>query len=218
MDHPRSRGVYRFTVSVPSTGAGSSPLARGLRSGGCSRHSDRRIIPARAGFTEITPGPNRSRGDHPRSRGVYPSAPPCSANIARIIPARAGFTRSLLRRRRRRWDHPRSRGVYYEEYASKEPKDGSSPLARGLLPGHSGLPRQERIIPARAGFTRRACTPSSAASDHPRSRGVYMRAVMRARSARGSSPLARGLRDLALLHGLPERIIPARAGFTRRRP
>ena len=29
-DHPRSRGVYLLTVSAPSTGAGSSPLARGL--------------------------------------------------------------------------------------------------------------------------------------------------------------------------------------------
>ena len=29
-DHPRSRGVYRFTVNAPRTGAGSSPLARGL--------------------------------------------------------------------------------------------------------------------------------------------------------------------------------------------
>ena len=32
----------------------------------------------------------------------------------------------------------------------------------------------------------------------------------------GSSPHARGLRDLTLLHGVAERIIPARAGFTSR--
>ena len=30
-DHPRSRGVYRFTLTVEGEAAGSSPLARGLR-------------------------------------------------------------------------------------------------------------------------------------------------------------------------------------------
>ena len=34
----------------------------------------------------------------------------------------------------------------------------------------------------------------------------------------GSSPLARGLQDLAPSHGLLDRIIPARAGFTAHRP
>ena len=50
--------------------------------------------------------------------------------------------------------------------------------------------------------------------DHPRSRGVYSSSVSPSGTLLGSSPLARGLRDLALLHRLPEGIIPARAGFT----
>ena len=50
--------------------------------------------------------------------------------------------------------------------------------------------------------------------DHPRSRGVY-RAIRSSRAmVRGSSPLARGLLRRRLLGRPPDRIIPARAGFT----
>ena len=72
--------------------------------------------------------------------------------------------------------------------------DGSSPLARGL-PDHGpvGVP-DERIIPARAGFTPRE--------------------TMSPLTAHGSSPLARGLREPESRRRLGRRIIPARAGFT----
>ena len=73
----------------------------------------------------------------------------------RIIPARAGFTRSCRTvRRRRRRDHPRSRGVYARILDYGEAGCGSSPLARGLLEVHTIFGEFERIIPARAGFTR----------------------------------------------------------------
>ena len=70
-DHPRSRGVYRLSVSVMPEMAGSSPLARGLRIGGGRRGRRRGIIPARAGFTLIYVGNGDSLEDHPRSRGGY---------------------------------------------------------------------------------------------------------------------------------------------------
>ena len=71
-----------------------------------------------------------------------------------------------------------------------------------------------RIIPARAGFTRRARWRCSRRRDHPRSRGVYLLGHGPARPSSGSSPLARGLRPpLEILRGY-FRIIPARAGFT----
>ena len=73
-DHPRSRGVYRFTVRVPRTGAGSSPLARGLPHLGIGGRCGRGIIPARAGFTVCGSAYGGHVGDHPRSRGVYLSA------------------------------------------------------------------------------------------------------------------------------------------------
>ena len=70
-DHPRSRGVYRAHHHHQHRPAGSSPLARGLRQPQAGPRSSRRIIPARAGFTQPSPGCSHHRSDHPRSRGVY---------------------------------------------------------------------------------------------------------------------------------------------------
>ena len=91
---------------------GSSPLARGLRYLLPAKHSGVRIIPARAGFTEVGVEHGHRLEDHPRSRGVYADlswdGEPMvgSSPLARglrgfhavggknfgIIPARAGFT------------------------------------------------------------------------------------------------------------------------------
>ena len=212
-DHPRSRGVYWSPPAQPAATPGSSPLARGLREGLCPVGVGQRIIPARAGFTRRSACPPARTGDHPRSRGVYPSEAPSdpgrpgSSPLARglqgprgdrrvhrrIIPARAGFTRT------RRWiagsrpDHPRSRGVYLTKRAGVEPRLGSSPLARGLqwqvLSPWAGM----RIIPARAGFTASTMSPMKASQDHPRSRGVYSSGPGPTSGRPGSSPLARGL-------------------------
>ena len=70
-DHPRSRGVYRLERIEQDVTEGSSPLARGLLHGLPEGDDDRRIIPARAGFTGRVRGPPYSWWDHPRSRGVY---------------------------------------------------------------------------------------------------------------------------------------------------
>ena len=111
-DHPRSRGVYVSDGFVDFLRVGSSPLARGLRSGRVRRDAHPRIIPARAGFTPPGVAPRTAIADHPRSRGVYDattgyqSLPTGSSPLARglrtkydplgksagIIPARAGFT------------------------------------------------------------------------------------------------------------------------------
>ena len=74
---------------------------------------------------------------------------------------------------------------------------------------------EERIIPARAGFTFRPGSRSCRDGDHPRSRGVYQPAWASPIPPRGSSPLARGLRHLGEGVGPGRGIIPARAGFTR---
>ena len=131
-DHPRSRGVYRVCTRPLDLILGSSPLARGLLLVGRPSYYERRIIPARAGFTS---GPRHRPGDrqdHPRSRGVYRQRRSCarfgagSSPLARglpferrgghlllrIIPARAGFTYWRWTGTRPQTDHPRSRGVY----------------------------------------------------------------------------------------------------------
>ena len=73
------------------------------------------------------------------------------------------------------------------------------------------------IIPARAGFTHPGGRTATPPADHPRSRGVYMLTVLLLTHAVGSSPLARGLPPTLPFHTLTRGIIPARAGFTRRR-
>ena len=181
----------------------------------CTCWEPRRIIPARAGFTHSGPASTSGAEDHPRSRGVYRSTLMVGCVKCWIIPARAGFTHPSRSPLMRRTDHPRSRGVYPSPRPKRRSGRGSSPLARGLRLG--GLDRlgHERIIPARAGFTRQREDRLNLVQDHPRSRGVYYMAVRISPSRAGSSPLARGLRldDVAQLDGV--RIIPARAGFTR---
>ena len=192
------------------------------------------IIPARAGFTPGSVRPPAGAADHPRSRGVYPrrsrAGPPPggSSPLARglrdgpgggavedrIIPARAGFTPWCAASPSRTADHPRSRGVYRTRVSASGPSNGSSPLARGLLASlRRGRP-SARIIPARAGFTTPSCRPTGTTRDHPRSRGVYETILSKGYPARGSSPLARGLRYKPRSWAGYTRIIPARAGFT----
>ena len=111
-DHPRSRGVYFGTHGIDVASQGSSPLARGLPVSYQYTSQRAGIIPARAGFTNVSPVFIIISGDHPRSRGVYALIPfqtvwiPGSSPLARglpvtgpvpslpprIIPARAGFT------------------------------------------------------------------------------------------------------------------------------
>ena len=172
-DHPRSRGVYGGVVPRLLQREGSSPLARGLRERHGRGHPGRGIIPARAGFTRWRRGAYAPLGDHPRSRGVYPtttrpwwaaagSSPlarglpatgPSPRPAGRIIPARAGFTCGAWAPPPRRRDHPRSRGVYSPSTAPPSPSPGSSPLARGLRFDGELAARPLGIIPARAGFT-----------------------------------------------------------------
>ena len=194
-DHPRSRGVYTAGGGGRWRGAGSSPLARGLRAGVASRRRARGIIPARAGFTVLGQAVHDDPEDHPRSRGVYGYAmyktylaegssplarglldqPVDSVVHLRIIPARAGFTAPSPRVSCSCRDHPRSRGVYSIVPSTGRPSAGSSPLARGLRYVFTPALTCSRIIPARAGFTGGRAPPGARRRDHPRSRGVYER-------------------------------------------
>ena len=132
----------------------------------------------------------------------------------RIIPARAGFTRPAVSPASLTADHPRSRGVYFPLSPYWPAYLGSSPLARGLPARYQASAWAWGIIPARAGFTPTTVPTTSASWDHPRSRGVYPTVTARVESIPGSSPLARGLPGDEELLEVPDRIIPARAGFT----
>ena len=95
---------------------------------------------------------------------------------------------------------------------------GSSPLARGLRLHIRALDAENRIIPARAGFTHDRSELRSNYTDHPRSRGVYDWGASELTARVGSSPLARGLLALRRRIMTGFWIIPARAGFTPRCP
>ena len=154
-------------------------------------------------------------GSSPLARGLHPYA--CGRDIdGRIIPARAGFTLTFMTTRFLWWDHPRSRGVYRVLDSLTDRAQGSSPLARGLLPGGLSLRVRGRIIPARAGFTGKPHSQKMPPRDHPRSRGVYAALYCLEMKDMGSSPLARGLPHEPAVIVAEGRIIPARAGFTTR--
>ena len=70
-----------------------------------------------------------------------------------IIPARAGFTGFLVARRAGIQDHPRACGVYLFRLTNTFRLWGSSPRVRGLPLMRHTQEANERIIPARAGFT-----------------------------------------------------------------
>ena len=134
----------------------------------------------------------------------------------RIIPARAGFTHHGLSHAASGGDHPRSRGVYQMRRRVSSEAFGSSPLARGLPDRNDLVWPDDRIIPARAGFTCAPGTTGRVMTDHPRSRGVYAAILSPGANGEGSSPLARGL-PASVGSGTPKTgIIPARAGFTHR--
>ena len=173
-----------------------------------------RIIPARAGFTGAGGGRCLCAEDHPRSRGVYQGEHNRPEQPGRIIPARAGFTRVWYARDAGARDHPRSRGVYWVRGCVWVGWGGSSPLARGLRYRPRGSGPGGRIIPARAGFTMSLPSRVVTIQDHPRSRGVYSTSKFSEAWERGSSPLARGLREGEDARGGGDGIIPARAGFT----
>ena len=137
---------------------------------------------------------------------------------ARLIPAHAGKTRNGVSPASQGWAHPRSRGENMTLFIDVSFQGGSSPLARGKLPGSTAGYAQAGLIPARAGKTTQSHSGRSAAPAHPRSRGENPdRRGLRDRAG-GSSPLARGkhrARD-RLVSTL--RLIPARAGKTRSIP
>ena len=172
-DHPRTRGVYWLTMVATTPAAGSSPHARGLHLYSPFSYPIPRIIPARAGFTDVDAGRGGAFPDHPRTRGVYSvrldvetsqrgSSPHArglqswrrrSGFLPGIIPARAGFTGGGDTTSFQSGDHPRTRGVYILSPSSSVECLGSSPHARGLRSARQAGTEDERIIPARAGFT-----------------------------------------------------------------
>ena len=194
-DHPRSRGEYLDQLQDGDVVVGSSPLSRGILFTLGSKAEYRGIIPALAGNTHLfASGWFRVR-DHPRSRGEYLAAgdpgqaisgsSPLSRGILRpnavrspprwIIPALAGNTRVMRVEQLGGWDHPRSRGEYSGRRCATPSPHGSSPLSRGIRGPQDDVWPDGGIIPALAGNTIYGRPKVGKTTDHPRSRGEYIR-------------------------------------------
>ena len=132
----------------------------------------------------------------------------------RIIPARAGPTQNKWLVLGSGSDHPRSCGANLIEVGVLRRTAGSSPLVRGQLICRSLATMTSRIIPARAGPTRKVRWVLVAPSDHPRSCGANPLRMKTGQQIYGSSPLVRGQQTTASAENLRARIIPARAGPT----
>ena len=111
-------------------------------------------------------------------------------------------------------DHPRACGVYIPRTLISVIRRGSSPRVRGLPDSLARARINNRIIPARAGFTSCRILMMVRMADHPRACGVYSTITRERLTRGGSSPRVRGLRQIPRPLKRVNRIIPARAGFT----
>ena len=146
-DHPRVCGANRHTKGQPMSTIGSSPRVRGELRGRLQNRRPDRIIPACAGRTGLVLGFYRP---------------------SRIIPACAGRTNSSDRSTKAQTDHPRVCGANEGVAQGLVGVAGSSPRVRGEPTPKAPATRRGRIIPACAGRTRSAPTPTTTSKDHPR--------------------------------------------------
>ena len=154
-DHPRACGEHPSRCTVLSPLAGSSPRLRGTPGRRGHRHAGRRIIPALAGNTHLTPPSLRLDRDHPRACGEHRYDRYAPFTRVGIIPALAGNTGRVWRTAMAWWDHPRACGEHLVIGLLEPVGLGSSPRLRGtLLCGVGGL-LFRGIIPALAGNTAR---------------------------------------------------------------
>ena len=233
-DHPRSCGANFHDNSRNAQPFGSSPFVRGQQVLGFVPPGRVRIIPARAGPTQVLRITTHPMADHPRSCGANAgqvlqvtalggSSPlvrgqPGQRHIRqkpqRIIPARAGPTFIDIRLKVALTDHPRSCGANVVRIRRLTVLTGSSPLVRGQR-RTVVLPRfAVRIIPARAGPTLgRRLVENHRTGSSPLVRGQPAHATYYL-GVRGSSPLVRGQLSETAAEQEGNWIIPARAGPT----
>ena len=232
--HPRACGENRLRGFSRVRAWGSSPRVRGKPVDANACLSACRLIPARAGKTDVCDMPNcrprahpracgenavvrefgeAARGSSPRVRGKR-RCPRVRRGGARLIPARAGKTDGDLDFLTGHWAHPRACGENEEIRGRLLAVEGSSPRVRGK-PRRSGLRRRlSRLIPARAGKTNGRTAAARSEPAHPRACGENVGVHFCVHFCSGSSPRVRGKhRRHSSSVGEPG-LIPARAGKT----
>ena len=152
-------------------------------------------------------------GSSPRVRGKRPRDPHPQSK-RRLIPARAGKTFERLLQVGGLRAHPRACGENNMHYATLSRRLGSSPRVRGKLGELRQRDQHNRLIPARAGKTRREWYSLRDCRAHPRACGENLWHP-RGRMVRlGSSPRVRGKPQVGESTKDDDGLIPARAGKT----
>ena len=190
--HPRMRGERVRLALRCMASSGSSPHARGTPSIDAKQTHSRRFIPACAGNAMRCNTLIISPPVHPRMRGERPRRLVVSRRCMRFIPACAGNAYIFHAARAAFTVHPRMRGERQAYQRLNVNAGGSSPHARGTLPGARHFWPSIWFIPACAGnafppWWRRACRLV-----HPRMRGERLREMGLHDTPEGSSPHARG--------------------------
>ena len=212
--HPRERGEHNSRTCASTLRSGSSPRARGTPRRRQGQRRYLRFIPASAGNTCDYGTPTiRKRGSSPRARGTRRPRGPQPLG-RRFIPASAGNTGAAVSEPRADAVHPRERGEHPLIYNTSRRPPGSSPRARGTHGAARLNGRQGRFIPASAGNTAATSPPKNRPAVHPRERGEHMVAHFEKIAPSGSSPRARGTRELRDRDADLRRFIPASAGNT----
>ena len=114
--------------------------------------------------------------------------------------------------------HPRVRGEHNWNRGRGFRVCGSSPRARGTPAFHYHRHRNRRFIPACAGNTGNLSRGLPSFPVHPRVRGEHSLHYSQASFGGGSSPRARGTRNLIYRQSTNLRFIPACAGNTKTTP
>ena len=216
--HPRSRGENPANARAASSTSGSSPLTRGKLSGGVGCELQSGAHPRSRGENSWWSSAGRSRwGSSPLTRGKLAGHDLVVA-LAGLIPAHAGKTWLLSVVSTRPRAHPRSRGENSRRRPAAVSTRGSSPLTRGKPLIELTITSQCGLIPAHAGKTAIGLPTFTTRRAHPRSRGENHFHAVNNHAGQGSSPLTRGKRGRCPSVRRVQRLIPAHAGKTSKRP
>ena len=216
--HPHSRGVYAarkldfweafgsspLAWGIPWNAAqkqgktfGSSPLAWGIRSAVLTSTSEFAVHPHSRGVYSAIPVICFNRYTvHPHSRGVYLHQGYLTLSPLRFIPTRVGYT------------------MFWQTVQFR--RNGSSPLAWGILPRFLDYPLACKVHPhSRGVYTTKASLIELSTRFIPTRVGYTARAIASHLQKSGSSPLAWGIPPSPYFSPPPTRFIPTRVGDTR---
>ena len=169
--HPRACGENAAWAGPHRRDSGSSPRVRGKRfevggDGGLGR-----LIPARAGKTNLRDPRRGALPAHPRACGENGAASSGGWCPGGLIPARAGKTGPTPGRNSPLRAHPRACGENVRRTRGVWTPGGSSPRVRGKPSPSTTLRYILGLIPARAGKTLSMRCPRSLIRAHPRACG-----------------------------------------------